>query len=77
MADHPHTIDRWNDTTGETLSKQIAAVGDYLVAYRIVPVGKRVRVVGHGAPDGRAACTSPSRTSHRCALGYGSRLTDK
>jgi hypothetical protein len=32
MADHPHTIDRWDDTTGETLIEQIAAVGDYLVA---------------------------------------------
>ena len=28
MADHPHTIDRWDDATGE----QIAAVGNYLVA---------------------------------------------
>ena len=32
MVDHPHTIDRWDDTTGETLIEQIAAVGDYLVA---------------------------------------------
>ena len=32
MADHPHTIDRWDDATGETLIEQIAAVGDYLVA---------------------------------------------
>ena len=32
MADHPHTIDRWDDTTGETSIEQIAAVGDYLVA---------------------------------------------
>ena len=30
--DHPHTIDRWDDTTGENLVEQIAAVGDYLVA---------------------------------------------
>jgi hypothetical protein len=35
MADHPHTIDRWDDTTGETLIEQIAAVGDYLVALEI------------------------------------------
>jgi hypothetical protein len=27
-----HTIDRWDDTTGETLIEQIAAAGDYLVA---------------------------------------------
>ena len=32
MADHPHTIDRWDDVTGENLVEQIAAVGDYLVA---------------------------------------------
>src|SRR3954462_7221397 len=32
MADHPHTIDRWDDATGENLIDQIAAVGDYLVA---------------------------------------------
>ena len=29
MADHPHTIDRWDDATGENLIEQIAAVGDY------------------------------------------------
>jgi hypothetical protein len=32
MADHPHTIDRWDDATGENLVEQIAGVGDYLVA---------------------------------------------
>ena len=32
MADHPHTIGRWEDATGENLIEQIAAVGDYLVA---------------------------------------------
>src|SRR5258705_3964217 len=32
MADHPHTIDRWDDATGENLMEQIASVGDYLVA---------------------------------------------
>jgi hypothetical protein len=32
MPDHPHTIDRWDDATGENLVEQIAAVGDYLVA---------------------------------------------
>ena len=32
MADHPHTIDRWDDATGENLVEQIAAVSDYLVA---------------------------------------------
>ena len=32
MADHPHTIDRWDDATGENLIEQIATVGDYLVA---------------------------------------------
>ena len=32
MPDHPHTIDRWDDATGQNLVEQIAAVGDYLVA---------------------------------------------
>jgi hypothetical protein len=32
MADHPHTIDRWDDATGEDLIEQIAAVSDYTVA---------------------------------------------
>ena len=32
MADHPHTIDRWDDATGENLIERIAGVGDYLVA---------------------------------------------
>ena len=39
MASHPHTIDRWDDATGENLIEQIAAVGDYLLAletYRAV-----------------------------------------
>ena len=32
MADHPHTIDRWDEATGENLIEQIAGVSDYLVA---------------------------------------------
>jgi hypothetical protein len=32
MADHPHTIDRWDDETGEDLIEQIAAVSNYEVA---------------------------------------------
>ena len=44
MADHPHTIDRWDDATGENLVEQIAAVGDYLVAtYQVAvrhPIGE-------------------------------------
>ena len=32
MADHPHTIDRWDDATGENLIERIAGVSDYLVA---------------------------------------------
>jgi hypothetical protein len=32
MANHPHTIDRWDDATSENLIEQIAAVGDYRVA---------------------------------------------
>ena len=32
MADHPHTIDRWDAATGENLIEQIASVGDFLLA---------------------------------------------
>ena len=32
MADHPHTIDRWDEATGENLIERIAGVSDYLVA---------------------------------------------
>ena len=32
MPDHPHTIDRWDDATGENLIERIAGVSDYLVA---------------------------------------------
>jgi hypothetical protein len=28
MANHPHTIDRWDDATGENLIEQIASVGE-------------------------------------------------
>jgi hypothetical protein len=34
-----HTIDRWDDATGETLIEQIASVGDYLVA--LEPIARR------------------------------------
>jgi hypothetical protein len=52
MADHPHTIDRWDDTTGETLIEQIAAVGDHLVAletYRAAVQRWPQRPLPHGA----------------------------
>jgi hypothetical protein len=32
MADYTHTIDRWDEATGETLIERIAGVGDYQVA---------------------------------------------
>ena len=32
MKDHPHTIDRWDEATGENLIERIAGVSDYLVA---------------------------------------------
>ena len=41
MPDHPHTIDRWDDATGENLIEQIAAVGDYLVALETYRAVKR------------------------------------
>ena len=57
MADHPHTIDRWDDATGENLIEQIAGVGDYLVALATY----------------RAAVKRwPRRTRSRCATERGS-----
>ena len=41
MADHPHTIDRWDDATGESLIEQIAGVSDYLVALEYRAAVKR------------------------------------
>jgi hypothetical protein len=32
MADYTHTIDRWDEATGESLIERIAGVSDYLVA---------------------------------------------
>ena len=32
MADYAHTIDRWDEATGENLIERIAGVSDYLVA---------------------------------------------
>ena len=32
MADYTHTIDRWDEATGENLIERIAGVRDYLVA---------------------------------------------
>ena len=38
MANHPHTIDRWDDAIGREPDRTDAGVGDYLVAletYRV------------------------------------------
>ena len=63
MADHPHTIDRWDDATGENLIEQITGVGDYLVAletYRAaakrwakdkITPGNRTRVIERSWKD--------------------------
>ena len=32
MADYTHTIDRWDEATGENLIERIAGVSDYQVA---------------------------------------------
>jgi hypothetical protein len=32
MTDYAHTIDRWDEATGETLIERIAGVSDYQVA---------------------------------------------
>ena len=57
MADHPHTIDRWDDATGENLIEQIAAVGDYLVALGDLSGGGETLAKGqdHAAQPGAGA----------------------
>ena len=35
MADYTHTIERWDDATGENLIQQIAAVSDFVLAVQI------------------------------------------
>ena len=57
MADHPHTIDRWDDATGENLIEQIAAVGDYLVALETYRGGGEALAQGqdHAAQPGAGA----------------------
>ena len=57
MADHPHTIDRWDDATGENLIEQIAAVGDYLVALASLSGGGEALAEGedHAAQPGTDA----------------------
>src|SRR3954451_3784931 len=80
MADHPHTIDRWDDATGENLIEQIAAVGDYLIAlatYRAavrrwpkdkITLRNRARVLDAelGGLAGRPQ--PPRRSLHRSSL---------
>ena len=36
MADYTHTIDRWDEATGENLIERIAGVSDYLVALEML-----------------------------------------
>jgi hypothetical protein len=39
MPNHPHTIGRWDDATGEDQIEPIAAVSDHLARSR--PTGRR------------------------------------
>ena len=57
MADFPHTIDRWDDATGENLIEQIAAVSDYLVAHGNLPCSGATLAQGqdHTAQPGTGA----------------------
>ena len=62
MADHPHTIDRWDDATGESLIERIAGVSDYLLALETLPGGGEAlaRCQDHAAQSG---------AGHRAKLG--------
>jgi hypothetical protein len=52
MADYTHTIDRWDEATGETLIERIAGVSDYLVA--LETSRNRVRVIEQSWAEMRA-----------------------
>ena len=54
MPDHPHTIDRWDDATGQNLVEQIAGVGDYLGRAGDLPRGGEALAQGqdHAAQPG-------------------------
>jgi hypothetical protein len=64
MPDHPHTIDRWDDATGENLVEQIAAVGDYLVALATYKAAVK------RWPKDKITLRNRAR-SHRAELGAG------
>jgi hypothetical protein len=59
MANHPHTIDRWDEATGENLVERIAGVGDYLFALATY------RAARHRFIDLRE---SPSRCATICRI---------
>ena len=91
MADHPHTIDRWDDATGESLIEPIAGVSDYLVAletYRAAvtansPVLAVISVLPSGelgsgcelAHPGRPRCDGHHRMGEFPAFARPCRLT--
>jgi hypothetical protein len=55
MAGYTHTIDRWDEATGENLIERIAGVSDYLVALETY----------------RAAVKRWPGAKTRCAIGRG------
>ena len=54
MADYTHTIDRWDEATGENLIERIAGVSDYLGRPGDVPGGGEALAQGqnHAAQPG-------------------------
>ena len=71
MADHPHTIDRWDDATGENLIEQIAAVGEYICRVGDLPRGgasagltpKSRFAIGRGCSRRAGGTSRPQRAS--------------
>jgi hypothetical protein len=61
MADHPHTIDRWDDATGENLMEQIAAVGVTWSPWRLTGRG------GEALAEGQDHAAQPG-ADHRAKL---------
>ena len=68
MADYTHTIDRWDEATGESLIERIAGVSDYLVALETYRVAvKRWPGPRSRCATGRGSLRSRGRTSRSTA----------
>ena len=67
MADSTHTIDRWDEATGENLIERIAGVSDYLVALETYRAAVKRWPPRSRCATGRGSLRSRGRTSRSTA----------